>query len=245
MSIYFFFFRQNRSYQIQAAYFRPDWPIMAEVLIIGFPSFVKGISAGMVGVVINNLLRVIGGDSALGVFAIVNRLYSALNTPQFGVMQGMQPILGYNFGQKRFGRVRKTITYALGTAAVYGLLVCGLCLLIPAPLIGLLSREPAIIAEGQVALRLMALACPLGGISVMVAAYFQAAGRAREALLITLGGIVLVKMPVLLLAAGLFSLTGIWASEAASEFILCAVSLLMLRSYQEKLAATERLAYSP
>jgi putative MATE family efflux protein len=245
MSIYFFFFRKHRSYQIQASYFQPDWAIMGEVLLIGFPSFVKGLSAGMVGIVTNNLLRLIGGDSALGVFAIVNRLYSALNTPQLGVMQGMQPILGYNFGRKQLGRVRQTISYALGTAAVYGLLVGGLCLLIPATLIGLLSREPVIIAEGQVALRLMALACPLGGISVMVAAYFQAVGRAKEALQITLGGIILVKLPVLLLAAGLFSLTGIWASEAASEFLLCTVSLLMLRRYQGKMAATERLAYSP
>lgn len=245
MSIYFFFFRKNRSYKIKASYFKPDWSIIAEVIIIGFPSFVKGISAGLVVIVTNNLLRLIGGDSALGVFAIVNRLYAGLTTPQLGIMQGMQPILGYNFGRKKFDRVRQTITYALGAAVVYGLIVCGLCLLIPATLIALLSKEPVIIAAGQEALRLMAIACPLGGISVLVAAYFQAVGRAGEALGITLGGIILVKLPVLLLAASLFSLTGIWAAEAASEFILCLISLLMLRSYQEKIITMERLAYSP
>ena len=243
MSLYFFFFRKNRSYQIKASYFQPDWSIMAEVIIIGFPSFVKGISAGLVIIVTNNLLRLIGGDSALGVFAIVNRLYAGLNTPQIGIMQGMQPILGYNFGQKKLDRVRQTLTYSLGTTVVYGLLACSLCLLIPATLIALLSREPVIIAEGQAALRLMALACPLGGISLIIAAYFQAVGRAREALLLTLGGILLVKLPVLLLAAGLFSLTGIWAAEAASEFMLCIVSLLLLRNYQEKLTTMEPLAY--
>ena len=62
-----------------------------------------------------------------------------------------------------------------------------------------------IIAEGQVALRFLSLACPLSGISVMVAASFQALGRAKEAFLITLGGIILVKLPVLLLASSLFS----------------------------------------
>jgi Na+-driven multidrug efflux pump len=222
-----------------------DWSTMAEVLIIGFPSFVKSISASMVVIVTNNLLKLIGGDSALGVFAIVNRLYSGLNTPQTGIMQGMQPILGYNFGQKRFGRVRKTLTYSLGTVAVYGLIVCSLCLLIPATLIALLSKEPVMIAEGQVALRLMSLACPLSGISVMVAAYFQAVGRAKEAVLITLGGIILVKMPVLLLASSLFSLTGIWAAGAVSECILCIISLLMLRRYQEKLVTMEHLASRP
>jgi len=234
MSIYFFFFRKNRSYQIKASYFKPDWPLIGEVITIGFPSFVKSLSASLVVIVTNNLLKTIGGDSALSIFAIVSRLFSSLNTPQTGIVQGMQPILGYNFGKKNFERVRQTITYSLGSSVVYGLLICALCLLIPAAMIGLLSKEPAIIAEGQIALRLMALACPVGGISVMVAAYFQSAGRAKEALLITLGGIILVKLPVLLLASSLFSLTGIWASEAVSELILCVVSLLMLRSYQEK-----------
>ncbi len=236
MSIYFFFFRKNRSYQIKAAYFKPDWALIGEVITIGFPSFVKSLSASLVIIITNNLLKTIGGDSALSIFAIVSRLFSSLNTPQAGIVQGMQPILGYNFGKQNFERVRKTITYSLGSSVVYGLLICALCLLIPAAMIGLLSKEPVIIAEGQAALRIMALACPVGGISVMVAAYFQSAGRAREALLITLGGILLVKLPVLLLAANLFSLTGIWASEAVSELILCAVSLLMLRSYQEKTA---------
>ncbi|MFN8530270.1 MAG: MATE family efflux transporter [Anaerolineae bacterium] len=245
MSIYFFFFRKNRSYQIKAAYFKPDWPIIGEVILIGFPSLIKSLSASLVVIVTNNLLKVMGGDSALGVFAIVNRLYSSLNTPQTGMVQGMQPIAGYNFGQKKFDRVRKTITYSLGSSAVYGLFVFSLCMLIPAALIGFLSKEPAIITEGQPALRLMAFACPLGGISVMIAAYFQSAGRAREALLITLGGVIFVKLPVLLIASGLFSLTGIWISEAVSEFILCTLSLFMLRRHQAKVAFMEQIAYHP
>ena len=235
MSIYFFFFRKNRSYNIKAAYFKPDWMLIGEVITIGFPSLVKSLSAGLVIIITNNLLKTIGGDSALSVFAIISRLYSSLTTPQTGIVQGMQPILGYNFGRQNFDRVRRTITYSLGSSVVYGLLICGLCLLIPASLIGLLSTEPKIIAEGQAALRLMALACPLGGISVMVAAYFQSAGRAKEALMITLGGIILVKLPVLLLSSSLFSLTGIWISEAVSEVILGIIALLMLRNYQGKI----------
>jgi len=63
--------------------------------------------------------------------------------------------------------------------------------------------------------------------------------------LIALGGIILVKLPVLLLAARLFALNGIWASEAISELILCVVALFMLKSYQQKIIAMEPLAYSP
>ena len=68
----------------------------------------------------------------------------------------------------------------------------------------------------------------------MVAAYFQSTGKAKDALMLALGGIILVKLPVLLIASKLFSLNGIWASEAISEFILCILALLMLRNFQRK-----------
>ncbi len=118
-------------------------------------------------------------------------------------------------------------------------------MLLPAALIGLLSKEPQVIAEGQVALRLRALAFPVSDISGIVTAYFQAVSRAKEALLITLEGVLLVKLPILLLVSSLFSLTGIWGSEAVPELILCILALLVLRSYQQKMAALERMAISP
>ena len=234
MSVYFFFFRKNRSYRIKAPYFKPDWSLIGEVLMIGFPSLIKNFSASLVVIITNNLLKQIGGDSALGVFAIVNRLYSALNMPQTGIVQGMQPLVGYNFGQKQFERVRTTVRLSLSATVVYGSLGCGICLLMPALLIGLLSKESAIIVEGSTALRLLALAYPLVGVSMVTAAAFQSVGRAKEALLLTLGSIILVKLPVLLLSAHLFSLTGIWAAEASSELILCIVSVILLRHFQGK-----------
>jgi putative MATE family efflux protein len=234
MSVYFFFFRKNRSYRIRASYFKPDWSLTGEVLMIGFPSLIKNFSVSLVVIITNNLLKQIGGDSALGVFAIVNRLYSALNLPQTGIVQGMQPLVGYNFGQKKLARVRETVRLSLSATIVYGSLVCGICLLIPAALIAVLSKESAIIAEGQTALRLLALAYPLTGVAMVTAASFQSVGRAKEALLLTLGSIILVKLPVLLLAARLFSLTGIWASEASSELILCVVAIIMLKHFQGK-----------
>jgi Na+-driven multidrug efflux pump len=234
MSVYFFFFRKNRSYQIKAAYFKPDWSIIHEVLMIGLPSFLKSISTSLVVIVTNNLLKSIGGDSALSVYAIIGRLFSALAIPQMGIVQGMQPLVGFNFGQKRFERVRKTISLSLVTTVIYGLVICGLCLLIPATLISLLSKESIIITEGQTALRLLSLSYPLSGIAIMVAAYFQFVGRAKQALILTLGGIFLVKLPVLLLASRLFALNGIWVSEAVSEFILWVDSLILLRKYQGK-----------
>ena len=72
------------------------------------------------------------------------------------------------------------------------------------------------------------------GVVMVTPAAFQSVGRAKEALLLTLGGTLLVRLPVLLLASSLFSLNGIWASTASSELILCIVSWIMLRRFQAK-----------
>lgn len=235
MSLYFFFFKKNRSYQIKAAYFKPEWPLIGEVLLIGFPSLIKNLSLGIVVIVMNNLLKVVGGDTALGVFAIVSKLYSGLITPQSGIVQGMQPIVGYNYGQQKFERVRKTLRISLMSSFLYGLLICGICLLFPAVLIGVLSNELAVITEGQTALRLISLAFPLTGIAALTAAYFQSLGKARQALILSLGGVLVVKLPVLFLLSRFGSLNWLWASEAISEGILCLVALGMLRYGQKKL----------
>jgi len=242
MSLYFFFGKKNRSYQIKAAYFKPDWPLIGEVLLIGFPSLIKNISLGIVVIVMNNLLKVIGGDTALGVFAIVSKLYSGLLTPQSGIVQGMQPIVGYNYGQQKMERVRKTIRISLNSSFIYGLVICAVCLLFPAALIGLLSKEVNIIAEGQTALRLISLAFPLTGITVLVAAYFQSLGKAKQALILTLGGILLVKLRVLLIVSRFGSLNGMWASEAISELILCAAALGILRFGLKKMGNDQRFS---
>jgi putative MATE family efflux protein len=238
MSLYFFFFKRNRSYRIKAAYFLPDRAIIGQVLLIGLPSLLKSLSAGLVVIITNNLLKVLGGDAALGVFAIVGRLYSALAIPQTGIMQGMQPLVGYNFGQRAFKRVNDAVTLSLRASVVYGVVVCAICLLVPGALIGLLSAESGIIVEGQYALRWLALAYPLGGVAILVAAYFQSVGEAKQALAITLGGMLLIKAPVLLLASRMFGLTGIWAAEALSELILSAGALALLRSFQRAFART-------
>lgn len=239
MSFYFFFVRPSRTYRIKLAYFRPRRAIISEVLMIGLPSFLKNLSAALIVIVTNNLLKGLGGDSALGVYAIISKLYAALNMPQTGIMQGMQPIIGYNFGQKRFERVGQTIRLALSSSVVYGLLVCAFSLLFPTALISLFSQEAAIIAEGRSALQLLSLSYPVSGISLIIAAYFQSVGKAKEALAITLGGILLVKLPVLLLASRLFSLNGIWVSEAVSELLLGILAMLLLVDAQKKMTPVE------
>jgi putative efflux protein, MATE family len=229
MSLYFFFAKKDKSYRITARDFRPDFALIGEVLTIGLPSFLKSLGNSLVVIITNNLLKTMGGDNALGAFAIVNRLYTAFLAPQMGIVQGMQPIVGYNFGKRKAERARRALQLSIASTAAYGLVAWGICLIFPGELLAALSRESSIVAEGRTALGVLALALPIGGVSMVAAAYFQSIGRAGNALIITLGGILVVRLPLLFALSELFGLLGIWGAWPASEAVLCAVSAAMLR----------------
>ncbi len=234
MGIYFFFFRKESSYRMRAKYFFPKRELTAEILLVGLPSFLKNMSASLIAVITNNLLKELGGDAALSVYAIVGKLYTGFATPMVGIMQGMQPIAGYNFGRKEYPRVKKAIRLSLITSVFYGILVCIVCIAIPIMLLSVMSKDSIVILSGVPAFRRMALAFPLCGITLMVSAYFQATGNASKAVALSLGGIIAVKIPVLITLSLLFGLNGIWLSEAVSELFLCIISLWMLRRYHNK-----------
>ncbi len=230
MSIYFFFFKKGSSYNIKIRHFKTNFSLIKEIILIGLPSFIKNLSATFIVILANNLLKVTGGDLALSVYAIVSRVYFGFNILHMGIMQGMQPIVGYNFGLKRFERVSETIRLSLISSVVYGLLVCILCIIFPIPLISMLSKESSVILESKRALQFLALSYPLTGVSIIISASFQSMGRAKEAFIITLGSIFLVKIPVLIIASKMFSLNGIFLSEAISEMIMSTISLIMLKN---------------
>ncbi len=183
----------------------------------------------------NNFLKYLGGDAALSIYAIVGKLYSGFSTPMIGIMQGMQPIAGYNYGLKEYHRVKRTIKLSLLMSVIYGVLACALCVAIPSILLSIMSKDNSVVNSGIAALRMMALALPLSGAVLMVSAYFQATGKASKAVGLSLGGILAVKLPVLIILAMVFGLNGIWISEAISEVILCAISLWMLKRFQKSL----------
>jgi putative MATE family efflux protein len=235
MGIYFFFFKKRKSYLIKTIYFIPSFEIIKEIVLVGLPSFLKNMSASLMAILTNNLLKELGGDAALSVYAIAGKLYTSLSTPQVGIMQGMQPIAGYNYGLKEYRRVKMAMRLSVIASIIYGLLVCTLCLAIPSNLLSAMSKDRYVVISGIPALQMMSLAFPLAGIALMVAAYFQATGKASKAIGISLGGIILVRIPVLLILSMLFGLNGIWLSEVIAEAILCTISLWMLRRFQKSL----------
>lgn len=96
MSVYYFFFSKRDAYKLKLRHFRPNLRLIGEIIAIGSPSLLSQIGASISSTVTNRCFLTFGGAAALSAFGIVSRIQSFFTLPQSGIVQGMQPIVGYN-----------------------------------------------------------------------------------------------------------------------------------------------------
>ncbi|MCK5586305.1 MATE family efflux transporter, partial [Candidatus Bipolaricaulota bacterium] len=199
-----------------------------EIISVGTSSFVRTISSSAAIVVINRVLGIHGGDVAIAVFSIVNRLLSFARMPIFGVVDGILPIFGYNYGARQTDRVQSTIWHGLAFAGLMTGFFWILFLLFPKTFLGMFSSDPELIDHGTSALRWIALVIPLFAVPVIVGGLYQAIGRPTQALVLSLlRGIVLI-IPCVLILSHFFGTTGVWVAFSVTDVLSALIVLPML-----------------
>ena len=126
------FFNTKNELHFVRGTFRFDWPIIKSVLYIGMSPFLINVAGASVNAIINNSLLHYGGDNAIAAVVVFNRFVTVFIFIVIGICQGMQPILGYNYGSGRFNRLFKTLWWAVGSAVAVtslGSAIGALCLL--------------------------------------------------------------------------------------------------------------------
>lgn len=132
--------------------------------------------------------------------------------PLFGLVQGLQPIVGFNYGARKTGRVREAVRAAVvfaTTLATAGFLVL---MIFPEPILGLFSKDPLLISEGKRIIRTLVILLPLVGVQIIGASLFQALGKAGPALFLSMSRQVLFLIPLILILPMSSGLPGIWVS---------------------------------
>ncbi len=228
MSLYYFFFSKRDAYRIQAKHFRLRGKLIGEILSIGSPTLISQIGLSLFTTIVNQMLLHFGGAMAIAAFGIVSRIQGFLVIPQNGIVQGMQPIIGYNFAAKAFLRVRQTTIYALIASAVYGTATMVAGIVLAKPLVAIFIADAAILELAISVLSIIALSFPFKGVPTIVSAVFQAEGKPLNAAALLLGGIFAVQLPLLLLMTKLFSLTGAWVSFVLADGLMCVLSLWLV-----------------
>ncbi|XKM14456.1 MATE family efflux transporter [Orbaceae bacterium ac157xtp] len=228
------FMRKNSAIRIRRANIRFDWKIVKAVVSIGLSPFFIQIAASAVVVLINFQLHHyatpahIDGDDAIASYSNANRLIMLIVMIIIGLTQGMQPIIGYNFGAKNFQRVRDTLFYTIVVATVIGTTGFLLSLLIPEYLVSLFSPDTEIVTLSATALRFVTLGFAVIGFQIVATAFFQCIGRPKQAILLSLSRQVLLLIPALWILPCFIGLNGVWLSLPVADFLAAGVTAFLL-----------------
>lgn len=200
------------------------------ILSIGFSPFVMQLSSVVVSIISNNALKTYGGDVAIGAMTIINSVMVLFLMSAMGVTQGAAPIIGFNFGAKRFDRVKHVLKLELLAVSSICTLTFILVQAFPVMLSSIFTSEPELISKASSGMRLLLLMLPLLSAQIVGASYFQAIGQARKAALLGLSRQVLLLIPLLLILPHFFGLNGVWGASALSDLISSLIAIVSLRS---------------
>ena len=220
--VVYYFWRGNSLLKFRAANFRLRRRICLLIVAIGSSPCAMQVAASVLNAILNNQLRIHGGDLAVSVIGIVWGVAMLFLMPIFGINQGAQPIIGYNYGARQFDRVKKTLLLAIGAATTLTLLGFAVTMLFPRQVIWLFSRQDEnwqdLVELGSHAMRICLLMLPIVGFQIVSASYFQAIGKPRHAMFLGLSRQVLLLIPALLILPHFFYLDGVWASIPVADF---------------------------
>ncbi len=198
--------------------FRPRMNIVRSMLAIGMAPFAMQLSSSLLNTILNHQLRIYGGDLAISVMGIMFSILMLIVMPVFGISQGSQPIIGYNYGARSFDRVRKTLTRAIMAATIWTLLGWLLAMTIPAQLMSLFAGDhPELVEMGQSSMRIFLCMLPIVGFQIISSQYFMAVGKAPLAMLLGLSRQVLILIPMLLILPRFLGLEGVWLAGPIAD----------------------------
>lgn len=204
--------------------------IVSKIFSIGVSPFIMQIAASVVIMIFNKSLAHYGGDLAVASMAINNAIVMFIVMPIFGINQGIQPILGYNFGAKLYHRVRKVFELGILASTVICVLGFIAVLLFSENMVRFFEQgNDELLNMGSRALRIYLFMLPLVGYQVIGAAYFQAVNKPKFSMILTISRQVGVLIPAILILPHFFALDGVWAAGPVADGlsgILSAVFLL-------------------
>ena len=216
------------SLSIKLHHFKIRWLIIKEMVSLGFASFIRQVSMSLLIIVVNNSLRVYGGDIAIAVFSVVNRMVMFVTMPLFGIVAGAQPMIGFNYGANNMGRVKESLKTSVLSTVVIGAVFFIVFMVIPSKIIGLFSTDAELINMGIFPLRMIMFLFPFIGFQVIGSGFFQSIGKARPSIVLSLTRQVLFLIPLVLLLPLLLGINGIWIAFPIADILAIIVTGILI-----------------
>lgn len=208
------------------------------IIVIGAAPFAMQIAASGVQVISNNALRTYGGDLAIGAMATINSIIMMVGLPIVGISQGAQPIIGFNYGCKKYDRVEQTLKLAT-IASTIGLTIGWVVVqLYPEPIVSMFNSDAELVNISVDGIRKYLFMMPLIGMSMIGSNYIQSIGNAKQSMFLGLLRQVILLVPMMLILPKFLGLDGVWFSQPVADVISFIITFIVVnkevKSHKDK-----------
>lgn len=230
------YFIAKSKIRLQFSHFVPDFKLTREIGGLSFTPLARQSVISVLTILLNHQLIAFGGDTSVAVYGIISKMLMFALFPVNGITEGFQPIAGFNFGAKKYDRVRRIVKIAVASAATLSVVIYVLILIFAEQIVSVFIDDPEVLKQTPNALRWVFAASPVIAIQLIGSAYFQSSGKAIKSLLLTLTKQGFFLIPLILILPKYFGIFGIWVAFPIADVLATLVTGSFLLASLKKLS---------
>ena len=209
--------------------------LVRNIIAIGISPFLMNITSCVIVIFMNNQFVRYGGDMAVGAYSIANSVVMVFFMFVIGITQGMQPIVGYNYGAEKFDRMLRCLFLAIGCATAILLVGWGLSMLFPRQIARIFTTDATLLDLSARGIKLDMLVFFVVGSQAVITNFFQCIGKVKISIFLSLSRQLFLLLPMAYVFPLWWGLDGVWYSMPASDFGSFAMTIPMLLWYLRRL----------
>jgi len=227
--ILWFFLSNNTQLKVIPKHFKLNFLIVKEIVSLGGVTVVRQGTISLLTIVLNYTLFKYGGEISIAIYGIINRVMLFALFPVLGVTQGFLPIAGYNYGANNVERVKESIKTSILFGTGIAIIIFITIMLFPTELVGVFTEDKELLNSTPNALIIAFLATPVITTQLIGSAYFQAAGKALPALLLTLLKQGIFLIPLVYILPKFYGVNGVWMSFPIADVLSTVLTYAYLK----------------
>ena len=225
----YYYIKGNSNLKLYKANLKLDKSLVYTIAAIGAAPFAMQIAASGVQIISNNALRTYGGDLAIGAMATINSVIMLVGMPIVGISQGAQPIIGFNYGCKKYDRAEKTLKLATISATIGLTIGWFVVQFYPEPIVSMFNSDADLVKISIDGIRKYLFMMPLIGVSMIGSNYIQSIGNAKQSMFLSLLRQVILLIPMMLILPKFLGLNGVWFSQPVADVISFIITFIVIR----------------
>ena len=211
--------------------------LVRNIIAIGVSPFLMNATSCVIVIFMNNQFVSYGGDMAVGAYSIANSVVMVFFMFVMGMNQGMQPIVGYNYGAEKYDRMFRCLWLTIACATAILLVGWALSMLFPQYIARIFSTDPTLLALSARGIKIDMLVFFVVGSQAVITNFFQCIGKVKVSIFLSLSRQLFLLLPMAYLFPLFWDLDGVWYSMPASDFGSFAMTIPMLIWYMKKIKA--------